>query len=304
MSEAQQSYNHPQYVEEDELSLIDLWNILWKRKWIILTLGPLFGIVGIVIALTSQEIYRSETLLAPASEDKGGGGLSALAGQFGGLASLAGINMGGGGNTETAIATLKSRRFLIPFIHENNLLPVLFPENYDPASKTWISEDGTPPSDWKVFKRFKGSVLNVSQDKKTGLVSLSIELPDPALSEQLVNQLPTKINTHLREEAKHETEKNLAYLKSQLAETQVLEIRESLYSLIESESKNAMLANAKEEYAFKVIDPGVVPEERIKPKRSLIVIAAGMLGGFLGIFLCFVLHFVETAKNSTKAAED
>lgn len=82
----------------------------------------------------------------------------------------------------------------------------------------------------------------------------------------------------------------------------MIEIRESLYTLIESETKNAMLANAKDEFAFKIIDPAVAPEKRVRPKRTLIVMAAGLLGGFIGVFLCFVLHFVDTAKRGRKAA--
>ena len=84
---------------------------------------------------------------------------------------------------------------------------------------------------------------------------------------------------------------------SQLTQTQVIEIRDSLYALIETQTQNAMLANAKEEYAFHIIDPAYVPEVRIRPKRALIVLASGMLGGFFGLFLCFVIHFVKTPKK-------
>ncbi len=310
MSEANQPpYPYPPYPymeQEDELSLIDLWNILWKRKWLILLLGPLAGIIGIVVALNSTEIYRSEVLLAPAAEDDGGGALSALAGQFGGLASMAGINVGGGGNTETAIATLKSRKFLLPYIVENDLFTILFENDWDAENKRWSSSNERrgpegKPTDSEVYKLFSESVLSVSEDKKTGLVTLAIEWVDPAQTTEWANALSERINSHLKEKAKAETEKNLAYLKEQLKETQVIEIRESLYTLIESQTQNAMLANAKEEYAFRIIDPAFVPEERIRPKRSLIVIASGFLGGFLGIFLCFVLHFVDTVKQLKKS---
>src|SRR5690606_29076919 len=119
MSNAQQPSPPPPYPpyayypqDEDELSLVDLWNIVWKRKWLWLTLGPLAGVIGIIYALAQPEIFRAEVTLAPNVEEKGGGGLAALAGQFGGLASMAGLNVGGGGDTQTALATLKSRKFL------------------------------------------------------------------------------------------------------------------------------------------------------------------------------------------------
>lgn len=298
-----QHHYHP---EEDELSLIDLWNIVWKRKWPWLTFGPLFAIIGIFYALTQAEIFRGEATLVPNSEEGSGGGLAALAGQFGGLASMAGINVGGGGSTETALATLKSRQFLTPFISTEESLRAIFPEQWDSETKTWTvskerRQEDNKPTKLEAYERFTEECLKVSEDKKTGIVTLAVELTDPQLAADWTNHLADLLNAHLREKAKAEAEKNLAYLNDQLLETRVLEIKESLYGLIESQTKNAMLANAKEDYAFKVIDPAVTPELRVRPKRALIVVAAGMLGGFFGLFLCFVLHFVETAKKQTAA---
>lgn len=296
-------YSYPP--EEDELSLIDLWNIVWKRKWLWLTFGPFFAVLGVFYALNQPEIFRGEATLLPNSEEQSGGGLAALAGQFGGLASMAGINVGGGGSTETAIATLKSRQFLTPFISDEERLRAIFPEEWDIESKTWTvskerRQDDNKPTKLEAYERFTKECLKVSEDKKTGIVTLAIELTDPSLTAEWTNELANLLNAHLREQAKTEAEKNLAYLNKQLTETRVLEIKESLYGLIENQTKNAMLANAKEDYAFRVIDPAVIPEQRVSPKRSLIVVSAGMLGGFLGIFLCFVLHFVDTAKTQQK----
>ncbi|MDQ8186272.1 Wzz/FepE/Etk N-terminal domain-containing protein [Pelagicoccus sp. SDUM812002] len=300
---------YPQYPyphEEDELSLIDLWNIVWKRKWPWLTFGPLFAIIGIFYALNQSEIFRAEATLVPNTGERGGGGLAALAGQFGGLASMAGINPGSGGSTETAIATLKSRKFLMPFLEDEEVLKAIFPKQWDEDTKTWIAsnertQEGNRPSKLRSYERFR-QYMNISEDKKTGIVTLAMELQDPVLAAKWTNQLADRLNAHLREQAKLEAEKNLEYLNKQIAETRVLEIKESLYGLIESQTKNAMLANAKEDYAFKVIDPAMTPEERVKPKRTLIVIAAGLLGGFFGLFFCFVLHFAESVKRQEPKA--
>lgn len=288
--------------------MIDLWNIIWKRKWPWLTFGPLFAVIGIFYALNQPEIFRAEATLVPNSEEQGGGGLAALAGQFGGLASMAGINVGGGGSTETALATLKSRQFLMPFIQAEEVQKTLFPDQWDEEAKKWIVSSerrqiDNRPTKLETYERFTNECLKVSEDKKTGIVTLAVELRNPQLAADWSNQLVDQLNNHLREQAKAEAEKNLEYLNEQISETRVLEIKESLYGLIESQTKNAMLANAKEDYAFKVIDPAVAPETRVRPKRSLIVIAAGMLGGFFGLFLCFVLHFVETAKRENTAGK-
>ena len=300
-------YPQPHYApDEDELSLIDLWNIVWKRKWPWLTFGPLFGIIGVFYALNAPIMFTATATLAPNTDEKGSGGLAALAGQFGGLASMAGINVGGGGSTETAIATLKSRQFLSPFLTKQENLTVLFPDEWDAETEEWTvskerRQSDNRPTNQEAFDLFTKQSLSVSEDKKTGLVTVSVELQNPDIAARWTNELITRINQHLREQAASEAMKNLDYLNEQLAQTRVLEIKESLYGLIESQTKNAMLANAKDDFAFRVIDPAVAPELRSRPKRTLIVVASGLLGGFFGIFLCFVLHFIETANRQNQS---
>ncbi|MCH6257890.1 Wzz/FepE/Etk N-terminal domain-containing protein [Puniceicoccaceae bacterium K14] len=285
---------------DNEVSLLDLWLIVWSRKWLILLLGPIAGIIGIYIALTSTVYYSAQILVSPTQSDTEGGGLSALAGQFGGLASMAGINLGKSGNLDTAIAILESRKFLSEFIAEEKLLSVLFSSEWDSENQTWLNPNerrgpSGRPTDSEAYQLFSG-LLSISQDNKSGLVTLAISWTNPTQCKLWANALVDRLNKYMREEAKKETERNLKYLKEQLEKTQKIEIRESLYSIIESESKNAMLANAKEEYVFEIIDPATVPEVPFKPNKKMIVITAGILGGFAGILLCFLLHFIKVAK--------
>ena len=87
-------------------------------------ISALFAILSVIYAINQPNIYRATTLLAPASEQGGAGGLAKMAGQFGGLASLAGINLGGGGTDKTGLAleVLKSRVFIEEFINKHQLI--------------------------------------------------------------------------------------------------------------------------------------------------------------------------------------
>jgi uncharacterized protein involved in exopolysaccharide biosynthesis len=70
------------------------------------------------------------------------------------------------------------------------------------------------------------------------------------------------------------------------------------YQLIESETLTAVLANAKNEYIFKTVDPEVVPQEKSGPKRSLVAIVATMLGAILGVLGYLFEHlFVVVEKR-------
>lgn len=285
------------YPAEEEISLLDLWRTLMGRKWLILSLTFLATAAALAVAWYMTPIYRAEVLLAPIEEENRGAA-SALA-QFGGLASMVGVSLGGGGgSTEHTMAVLKSRAFLDDFIEENHLLPVFFAKQWDAEKQAWIVDDPkNTPTARDAYDVFTKSLLQTSVDKKSGLVTVSIEWKDPAQTAQWANQLVTRLNSHQRRVAIQEAEKSLAYLNEQLSKTPVVEMQQMLYRLIEAETKKIMLANVRDEYAFKVVDPAVVPERKIKPKRSLIVVLGFMAGLMGSIFLAFFLSFVQKQKE-------
>lgn len=288
----------PMAVEEDEINLLDYWRVLVDYKWLIFAFTFLASITAVTAALLMTPIYRAEVLVAPADE-KSGGGLSALAGQFGGLASLAGINIGGGGGeTEAAIATINSRAFTDNFIQDNKLMPILFENIWSEQNKQWLVEsEENVPTAWDAYKIFDG-IRSISQDKKSGMITLAVEWKDPELAAKWANQLIDRINAYQKAQAITEAKESIAYLKQELEQTSVVEMRQSIYRLIEAQTKQIMLANVRDDYAFKVIDPAVVPQEKVKPKRALISILGFMVGLMLGIFTAFFLSFIKKQKQA------
>ncbi|NVK00497.1 MAG: LPS O-antigen length regulator, partial [Oceanospirillaceae bacterium] len=69
------------------------------------------------------------------------------------------------------------------------------------------------------------------------------------------------------------------------------------FDLIQSQIETMMLAKATPEYLFKTIDPAVVPELKVKPKRSLIVALGVLLGGMLGVLLVLIRHYAFNSKS-------
>ena len=128
------------------------------------------------------------------------------------------------------------------------------------------------------------------------MVVLSISWHDPEKAQLWANRLVAVFNEHMRSQAVDEATKSIDYLNKQLAQTSVMEMQQMLYSLIEDSTKKIMLANVRSEYAFKVIDPAVVPERKIKPKRSLIVILGFVIGFFMAIFFVFFREFIKKSK--------
>ena len=282
-------------VDEDEIDLLELIRTLleaWKT-----IVGITIVCIGLAVAyaLYAPEVFKAETLLAPASEEKSGAS-SALS-QFGGLAAMAGISIPSDSNVEQVVATLNSRKFLRQYIDGKKLLPVLFEDIWDADNQSWmVPSVEDEPTEQKAVDAFK-EILSVDEDKKSGLITLSISWKDPEVAAEWANNLVKQLNDQLREQAIADSKKRVGYLEQELAKTTLQDMRAVLYNLLESEKQKAMLANVNEDFALEVIDPAVAPETREKPKRKLIVALGGVCGGFLGIFAVFFTQFLQKLKS-------
>jgi uncharacterized protein involved in exopolysaccharide biosynthesis len=316
-----QPHNNVQYVAisadmlqansspSDERDLRELWNAIWAGKWIIVTITTVFAIASVFYALSLPNIYKSEALLAPASEEQQGG-LGGLVGQFGGLASLAGVNLGGGKANKTALAIeiIKSRAFFTKFLEKHNILPDLMAvKSWDLNNRTiiyndkiylqdnaeWVRQVTLPkkakPSTQEAKKVFD-SLLNI-QEKGAGMIVISLEHVSPQVAKQWIDWLIQDINLNMKMRDKQEAEKSIIYLQSQVGKTTIFEHKTLLFQLIEEQTKTLMFAEVRDEYTFKTIDPALIPELKFKPKRVLIVALGLLLGGILSILIVFTRYF-------------
>ncbi|OBT09100.1 lipopolysaccharide biosynthesis protein [Shewanella sp. UCD-FRSSP16_17] len=303
-----------QNINDDEIDLRELFSVIWQGKWLIVAVTSVFAIGSVLFALSQPNTYKSEALLSPADSEQGGGGLAALAGQFGGLASMAGINLGGGGGvdkTQMAIEVAKSRKFTSEFIKKHNILPDLMAvdswnmvdnsitynaELFDPSANKWLREVKAPfkpePSMQEAYKEFS-KLISINTDKETGMVKVSIEHLSPSVAQQWVKWLVEDINLEMKQRDVTEAQRSTAFLENQIAQTNVADIRTILYQLIEEQTKTIMFAEVREEYVFKTIDPALVPEEKAGPKRALICVLGTMLGGMLAVMIVLIRHFVR-----------
>lgn len=292
---------HSDY-QDDEIDLRELFGIIWQGKWWIIAITFVFAVGSVIYSLSLPNIYKSEATLAP-TEEASGGGLSQMAGQLGGLASLSGVNLGGGNTDKTTIALeiLKSRAFIKGFVEKYDILPELMAveewnrgsgvvfnsELYNPDTNEWVREVEPPqqpaPSSWEYVRVFRDQVLEVSKDDTTGLVTIAVNHQSPEVSEKWVGWLIEEINNHMRERDIQEAQRSLEYLDKELQSTSLSDMQQVFYQLIEKQTQTIMLANVRPEYIFQTLDPAVVPEQKAKPSRALICIIGTFLGGFLSV---------------------
>ena len=301
--------NDTQY--DDEIDLRELFGVLWAGSRKIIAITAVFAFVSVIYALSLSDQYKATVLLAPAQSDSSD--LSGALGQLGGLASLAGVDIGGGDSSEAQMAQeiMKSWSFIDGFIADNDLAVELSAVQdwskgsnellindgvYDTENKQWLIENESgvtgPPSSWVLFQAFSERLV-VSENKKSGLVSVSIEYYSPQIAKQWLDMYVAAINAHMQQRQMEKVTNNINYLQAQIENTSIAEMREVFYTIIAEQTKNKMLSEASPEYAFVAVSPSMVPEEKSQPERAFICIIGTLLGGILSVLLVLVMHYAR-----------
>jgi capsular polysaccharide biosynthesis protein len=145
-----------------------------------------------------------------------------------------------------------------------------------------------PPNLWLAVEMVKRGVIEIHNDKLKGTTTVSMEWTDPETAARWANAFVALGNDLVRTKAREDAQRNVDYLNEQVAKTNVLELRRVLYNIIESETKNLMLANARIEYAYTVVDPAVVSAQRVSPKRTLMVASGLFIGLVIGVLTAWI----------------
>ena len=225
-------------------------------------------------------------------------GMSGMVGQYSGMARLAGISLESksGSKDQEAIARIKSFEFF-----SNNFLPNIKLENlmavkkwtqasntlsYDASdfnseSRQWVRKAKPPrsniPTSQEAYEEFM-EIMSVNKDKKTLLVTLSVEHKSPFIAQQWVEIMINQIDQVMRDQDRQTATKSIEYLNSLAPTVNYEEIKKALSALQQEQMKRLMMVEANDNYIFKVLDPPIVPEVKSRPKRSLVVIWGTILG--------------------------
>ena len=298
----------------DEPDFGEFFSVLWGGKAWISAITTAAAVISVLVALSLPDIYKSRALLAPKS-DGGSGSLARMAAQYGGLASLAGINLSdfGGGDAsraELAQQKLKSLSFFTEHLYSEVLVDlmavdywdmysgevVIDPTVYNQATSQWIREASFPrkskPSAQEAHEAFLKTIA-LSEDKQSGFVTLSVQHESPIVAKAWADMLIDRINEEIRAEDVGEAEASISFLEVQREQTSLVSLDEVFAQLIEEQTKTIMLANVSKDYVFDIIDPPVVPELKSKPSRALICVLGTLLGGLLGVVWVLIRHYVR-----------
>lgn len=292
---------------DDEIDLIELFKIIWQGKLKIFIFTFLASILSVFFSLSLPNIYTSDAKLASVSSDESS--LNNISKQLGGLASFAGVSLGSGQADKTSLGleVLKSRQFFNTLITNYDFLVPLMASNgwdsetnslvfnsdiYNAKTKKWTEPIGdTGPSIQEAHQLFLKKI-NISQDKLTGIINVSIEHYSPFIAKYWLESIIKEINEITRIEDIDKAKRSIKYLNKEIESTKIADVKVGLNNLVENQIEKIMIAQATPEYLFKVIDPPIAPEKKSAPSRAFICILGFLLGGILGmIYVLFNFYF-------------
>ncbi len=141
------------------------------------------------------------------------------------------------------------------------------------------------------------SIVKVNQNIKENIITITVDYHDPAMAAKMVEYFLTTLTDHMSSEARRVATINQKYLEEQLQQTADPLIKQKIYNLIAQQLETSMMAEVKENFAFKVIDPPMVPDKKVKPKRIQMALLSLFVSIIMGVFLAFLMEYLEKAKS-------
>lgn len=346
---------------EQEIDLLELANKLWQKKIFILKVCVIGMIAGVVIAFSIPKEYSTTVILAPEAK-------STTSGNVGMLASMAGINLSPQTEDAISPELYPNIASSTPFLvglfdvkvedEKKGVNTDLYTYLEEEQSQAWWSYILGLPSkmigllssksevDYKKINnpgegqlQFSGKQtailnnlknrINVSVDKKTGVISLSSMMQSPEISAFIADTITSYLQKYIINYRTQKARNDLAFTEKLYEEAKAdydkaqqeyttytdrnQDIISARYGTTKEKLKNEMdltlgvynqmaqqlqMAKVKVQDTtpvYTIIQPAVVPLVPDKPKKKLIVIGF-IFVGFIGA-CCWVLG-KEFMKNS------
>ena len=261
------------------IELLRYWNLLWSRRWIIggVTIAVALA-MGLYVRFATIKWYRAMAVITPVApgEDLDTSIDSNPLGGMAGLGALFGIG-GPGDNVVTAeryIAIMQSYDFGIGLAKRYSLTQALA----GPQAPTI-----TP---WRLHMLIN-SRFSTEYDYRTG--NLTLYFLDPKLEQarQVLDEYLQSLRDKLRSEVTQTASAAALSLQAEIGRTPDALLQNQLYELMARQLQREKLAQVQADFAFKVVEPPVVPDHYYLPSAR----SQATLWG-LAVFTLLCVYFI------------
>jgi uncharacterized protein involved in exopolysaccharide biosynthesis len=272
-------------IQDDEIDLVEVAKTIWNGRNLILKVTGVFLLLGIFIAFGSKVEYEASCKLMPESQE----GMKPNLGGLGSLVGMAGIDLGAGGagalTPELYPEIAQSVPFLLKILNE----PIHFEKQDTTATsynyfkevdkpsilslfvkytimlpfqvKAWLTNDERVESvnskselirlskeDTELVEMFRER-KSVSVDSKSGIISLTTEMPDALASAEMANLSVELLTEYITEYKISKAQKDLDFASARYEEAKTeFEKSQEKLAIFTDRNKNVVTAFAQTEH--------------------------------------------------------
>jgi uncharacterized protein involved in exopolysaccharide biosynthesis len=318
--------------QDDEISLIDLFAVLWRRKVMIITITLLAAIGVVVYSVISLKlppeksfrpnVYTPKALMLIDNKSSAGSNLSSMLGNMGGLASMAGVNLPtSSSNSQLAVYLVGTNSMLDSVVDEFDMIKRYKIKKFPRASSR------------KILKK----LIKADVDTKSGVFTLSFTDIDPVFARDVVNYCTVYLRKRFDELGldknkieKENLEVNIANTFQEIQQLEEesrrlersissgrlsvitmdvnrisleLKTKQQVYTQLKVQYELLKVNMASEKPIFQILEMAEVPDQKSGPGRGKLCIIVTFAAGFFAVFLAFVLNAIANIKNDPEALE-
>lgn len=322
--------------QDDEISLIDLFAVLLRWKWLITIITGIACIAVVIVCVISLKLpseksfmpnkYTPRAQMLINNKDSSGSSLSSMLSSsgLGSLASLAGVSVSGGGVSYSSLAQ---------YLVNSNTIQDAVVQKFNLIDRYKIQKFPVASSREALKKN-----LSASFDDKTGIFTVSFTDRDPVFAQAVVNyvvdllekrfleigvdqnklaaanleeNIDTAYNNMLDlQQQIHDLEKKSMYgydfaSGSLVMDSTMLElefkVQQQIYSGLKAQYESLKVTMASEQPIFQILEYAEIPDQKSGPSRGKLCIIVAFAAFFMSVFLAFLLNAIQNIKKDPQA---
>lgn len=349
---------------EDEIDIVEIIQKLWRNRKFILKVTAVFAILGLIVAISTPNVYTASCTMVPQTGQKSPGG------SLGGLAAMAGINLGSMSSGEVLSPTVYPKimanvnfqkeliysKFHFKGVEEPVSLYEYYTDNkYQKFSIIGAIKKYTIGLPGVIIRAIKGkpaeteqsetsslqsltikekkianllhTSLTLNVNSKDGYISISSNMSEPLLAAELAQRGQELLQKYITEFKIEKVASNLEFLErnyeegkrnfeskqaelarfrdanksfsSAVAKTQEEKLTSEynlllgIYTELAKQKEQAKIAVTETTPILTIIEPVVVPHEKSKPRRAVMLFMYIFIGLIIGTGLVFSVSYLE-----------
>jgi len=268
-------------VADDEIDLIDLAKTFWSGRRIVIKSILICGILGFFIAITTSKEFIASSIMVPSGSD-----VSSKLGGLGGLAAMAGINIGSATSSELSPTVYPQIVSSLPYQLELMKTPLKFKELSQPVTfydyyteiqkpnlflkytlglpgvllkaikgkEPEITATGNEKGPYELtskqrdVRKILSELISLEVNPKEGILTLSAKMPEARAAAQLGQRAQELLQQYIIEFKIKKAKANLDFIQQRYDETaKKFEAAQQKLASFSDRNKNVSLATAKTE---------------------------------------------------------